>query len=405
MNWLNWGALLFASAGFAAWVVTTVNRLHSQPLSHHTLHIIRVWHDALIFGYPILLLWGTGFGERGLFRGGSWNDLSWGWWGAYAFGWIGAAGTVGHAWTYLLTPAPRSRIRRQIRRMDVEQELGFRPSGGGPYESLLKIPFNEVFRLEVATQEFALPRLPPEWDSLSILHLSDWHFIGTVGLPYFQYVVQRCREMQPDLIVFTGDLLDRQELEAWIPQTLGTLNAPLGCYFILGNHDWYLEPERTRKMLEDLGWVGVAGRSLIIEHSDRKLLIAGTEVPWMGKHPGDLDSEADFKLLLSHTPDHIRWACRQGFDLVLAGHNHGGQIRFPGFGPVYCPSLYGCRYASGIFENQGTLMCVSRGLSGRHPLRINCLPEITLLVLHQARESSVPSALGRTSAGTFDRGE
>lgn len=384
MFWLNLGLMLFASAGFAAWVVTTVNRIHSQPLSYRILHIIRVWHDSLIFGYPLLLLFGTGLGEKGLLAGGKFTELSLLWQGVYAFGWIGGVGTIGHAWAYLLMPPPRSRIRCEIRRMDVANELGFRPAGHGPYESLLKIPYNEVFRLEVATHEFALPGVPEEWDGLSILHLSDWHFSGTVALPYFEYVTKLCREMQPDLIVFTGDLLDDQELESWIPATFGSLTAPLGEYFILGNHDWYLKPERTRDLMKEQGWIDVGGKSLVIEHAGRRLLLGGTEVPWMGEHPKDVDASADFRLLLSHTPDQVNWGRRAGFELILAGHNHGGQIRFPGFGPVYCPSLYGCKFASGIFERGGTLMYVSRGLSGRHPLRFNCLPEITKIVLRRA---------------------
>jgi len=382
MFWLSLGLMGFASAGFAAWVVTTVNRLHSFPLSNRILHIIRVWHDSLIFGYPLILLFGTGLCRGGLLRGGTWSDLSWGWQFLYLFGVIGGLGTLGHAWTYALTPPPRSRTRVNIRRMNVEQELGFRPSGAGPYESLLKIPGNEVFRLELATQEFALPRVPPEWDGLTILHLTDWHFIGTVGLPYFEYVTQLCREMHPDLIVFTGDLLDRQDLETWIAPTLGTLSAPLGKYFILGNHDWYLDPPRIREAMSAQGWINVAGKSLQLEYAGRKLLLAGTEVPWMGRHPDLKGQAADFRLLLSHTPDNVAWARRSGFDLVLAGHNHGGQIRFPGFGPVYCPSFYGCKFAAGIFERGETLMYVSRGLSGKHPLRINCLPEVTQIVLH-----------------------
>lgn len=385
MFWLNLGLMLFASAGFAAWVVTTVNRIHSQPLSNRILHVIRVWHDSLIFGYPLILLFFTGLGERGLLRGGNWSELSIGWQGAYLFGWIGAIGTIGHAWAYLLTPHPTSRIRGEIRRLDVAKELGFKPAGHGPYESFLKVPGNEVFRLEIATHEFAFPEVPAEWDGLTILHLTDWHFTGTIALPYFEYVTQLCREMQPDLIVFTGDLLDRAELESWIPSTLGRLSAPLGRYFILGNHDWYLGAEPIRSRMQEEGWVNLAGTSLTIEHNGKRLLLAGTEAPWMGEHPRDLDSSADFRLLLSHTPDHIRWGSRQGFDLMLAGHNHGGQIRFPGFGPVYCPSRYGCKFASGIFERGKTLMYVSRGLSGKHPLRINCLPEITRIVLRCAK--------------------
>ena len=102
----------------------------------------------------------------------------------------------------------------------------------------------------------------------------------------------------------------------------------------------------------------------------------------MGRQPdlGQVPREA-FCLLLSHTPDNIRWAQWNQIDLMLSGHNHGGQVRLPGFGPVYSPSIYGCHYASGVFWEPPTLLHVSRGISGKHPLRWNCLPEMTRLVL------------------------
>ena len=104
----------------------------------------------------------------------------------------------------------------------------------------------------------------------------------------------------------------------------------------------------------------------------------------MGAHP-DLDGVLGnaFRLLLSHTPDNIGWARRQNIDLMLAGHNHGGQVRLPAIGPVYSPSRFGTRYASGVFWEPPTLMHVSRGLAGRHPLRLNCPPELTRLVLRR----------------------
>jgi predicted MPP superfamily phosphohydrolase len=99
-----------------------------------------------------------------------------------------------------------------------------------------------------------------------------------------------------------------------------------------------------------------------------------------------------FRLLLSHTPDNIQWARRHKIDLMLAGHNHGGQIRLPLFGPVYSPSVYGAHYASGAFWESPTLMYVSRGISGKVPLRWNCLPELSRLTLR--------SALGTQTAAT-----
>ena len=69
---------------------------------------------------------------------------------------------------------------------------------------------------------------------------------------------------------------------------------------------------------------------------------------------------------------------------MLSGHNHGGQVRLPGIGPIYTPSLYGTRYAAGAYYRQPTLLYVTRGISGKEPLRYNCLPELTQLVLRPA---------------------
>ena len=73
-----------------------------------------------------------------------------------------------------------------------------------------------------------------------------------------------------------------------------------------------------------------------------------------------------------------------GIDLMLAGHVHGGQIRLPPFGSVLVPSRYGRRYDAGAFDEPPTLLHVSRGLSGEHPVHYNCLPEVTLLTLRCA---------------------
>jgi predicted MPP superfamily phosphohydrolase len=102
----------------------------------------------------------------------------------------------------------------------------------------------------------------------------------------------------------------------------------------------------------------------------------------MGSHP-TLDSvPADaFRILVSHTPDNIGWARRHRIDLMLSGHTHGGQVRLPILGPVYSPSNHGCRFSAGVFWMDPTLMYVSRGVSGKEPIRYNCPPEVTRLIL------------------------
>ena len=144
--------------------------------------------------------------------------------------------------------------------------------------------------------------------------------------------------------------------------------------------------------MSDIGWTDVAGKTIEIENSP--IVIGGSECPWMGTHP-DFSSAPDdaFRVLLSHTPDNLLWAKQQQVDLMLSGHNHGGQVVLPIIGPVYSPSVTGVKYAGGAFWSEPTLMYVSRGLAGRHALRLNCPPELTKLVLRAVPlESANPAA-------------
>ena len=93
------------------------------------------------------------------------------------------------------------------------------------------------------------------------------------------------------------------------------------------------------------------------------------------------DGRRAVRILLSHSPDQIQWARARDFDLMLAGHTHGGQIQLPVIGPLIGQSRYGVRYCCGVFHVPPTLLHVSRGLSGVQNLRINCRPELTKLVL------------------------
>jgi predicted MPP superfamily phosphohydrolase len=99
--------------------------------------------------------------------------------------------------------------------------------------------------------------------------------------------------------------------------------------------------------------------------------------------------------LLSHSPDQFPRAARWGIDLVLSGHNHAGQIRFPLVGPIFMPSIYSRRFDRGFFRSGRSLLYVSQGVAGQHPIRYGgCLPEVTRLVLRAAapaRGSAAPA--------------
>jgi predicted MPP superfamily phosphohydrolase len=234
---------------------------------------------------------------------------------------------------------------------------------------------------------------------LSIVHLSDLHFTGVITRRFFEKVVEQVNEMEPDLVAITGDLLDKTACIDWVPYTLGRLRARHGAFFVLGNHDLRVDWRRLRETLEDAGVVGLGGRCILLrcgagladgthgQDAHATILLAGNECPWFGGPPdmtaasAGVDGPRPLRIGLSHSPDQIDWARRHDFDLLLAGHNHGGQICLPIVGPVFSPSRYGVRYAAGTFHLPPTLMHVSRGLSGKTPVRYGCPGELTKLVL------------------------
>jgi predicted MPP superfamily phosphohydrolase len=256
--------------------------------------------------------------------------------------------------------------------------------GDGPGRGLLSLPANQSFQCEFVEIDLALSGLPEAWDEMSILHLTDTHFRGGLSKAWFERLFETARNASPDMVVFTGDLLDNLGCLDWVDSTFGTMTAPLGSYFILGNHDWLQDQEPVRSRMTDAGWIDVARRVLTIDVRGEPLEIAGDESPWIGSHPQWPSTKSAFRLLLSHTPDHIDRAASEGVDLMLSGHTHGGQIVLPGIGPLLCPSRFGTRYASGQFQVGDTFLHVSRGISGKDPIRWNCLPEVTLIRLRSA---------------------
>ena len=110
--------------------------------------------------------------------------------------------------------------------------------------------------------------------------------------------------------------------------------------------------------------------------------VIGHEGPWFPPPTGVESLPAgDFKLCLSHTPDHFEWAQALGVNLMVAGHVHGGQIQLPVIGPIFVPSMYSRRYDGGVYERGPTTMVVGRGLSGKEPVRHGSRPQVIRLVL------------------------
>jgi len=276
---------------------------------------------------------------------------------------------------------PAVLLSNHTQMVDVAKELGFRPLGLSKRRHLARLPFNQCFQVDFSERVLLLPQIPAEWDGLKILHLSDLHFCGTPDRAFYHRVVERCNSWEPDMVAVTGDFVDTDRHHRWIVPVLGRLHWKIGAFAILGNHDAWRDPALVRRRLRRIGMRVLEGGWETLDVRGQRMIVIDHEGPWFAAPDlSGLPAEG-FRLCLSHTPDNIDWARQNRIDLVLAGHVHGGQIRMPFFGSIFVPSKYSRRYDCGTFREGPTVMHVSRGLAGEVPLRINCRPEVTLVVL------------------------
>jgi predicted MPP superfamily phosphohydrolase len=375
--------LLFgAIVGHLAILSVSLNLWYGHPLAKPLLSMLRRLHTMLVpTGLLVLfLLYGFDLSRAWVPPPVGWHILP----AIYVLAcWVvGLAVLPAMTLLRVLRRLPIALLSNHTRTVDVAAHLGYKPVGDGKYRHLARLPGNEVFRVDFTEKTFCLPNIPPAWDGLTILHLSDIHLCGTPEREFYFHVMDVCRDWSPDLVAITGDIVDSAKHHRWILPVLGRLKWKIAAFAILGNHDLWFESAKTRRRLRRLGFHVLGNDWEKIEVHGEPMLVIGNEEPWFRPAPNLSNCPPDvFRLCLSHTPDTIPWARRNGIDLMLAGHNHGGQIRLPLIGSILVPSRYSRRYDCGSFYERPTLLHVSRGLAGQHPLRYNCRPEITRIIL------------------------
>jgi predicted MPP superfamily phosphohydrolase len=384
--WWIW--IAFALPGHAALCLFASNYLNAVVVRRTVRHAMTLPIEGFLITGPLLL--------AAIAVYGAWPPGDYDAWSAWQYG---TAGYLGIALLIALTFVPRwlwqqfthkspaLLLSNHTTLTDLAPQLRGQPASAGMGRVYLKAPGNQSLHLACHEKTLEIPNLPRDLDGLTITHLSDLHFTGRICKAYFQHVIEQADALESDLVAVTGDLVDSPRCIDWLPDTLGRLRAPHGVYFVLGNHDVRAGASRVRETLVNCGLIDLSGRWLRRDIHGRGVLLAGNELPWfkpaadMSDCPATTAEDRDFRILLSHSPDQFPWAQRHQFDLMLAGHTHGGQIRFPLIGPILAPSRYGVRYAAGTFHLPPLVMHVSRGISGLQPLRFNCPPELTKLVL------------------------
>jgi predicted MPP superfamily phosphohydrolase len=246
--------------------------------------------------------------------------------------------------------------------------------------------------VELREVEVPLDRLPAALDGFTILHLSDFHLGTVLNGRTLERTVEWAREGRTDIVALTGDLLSRQRGEGLLHAAIRALEARHGVFAVLGNHDVDVtrDPFSTptdASGVEDEGAVLLEDASVLLRVNGHTVQIAGGDPRRDWKHGplgGLADAEADLRILLFHFPDVVRYLPAGAFDLILAGHLHGGQIclPFPG-GRIRLEHLR-AQHWEGVHSTPAGLLHVSRGLgTSLVPIRFLARPEATRLVLRR----------------------
>jgi predicted MPP superfamily phosphohydrolase len=240
-------------------------------------------------------------------------------------------------------------------------------------------------RIQIRHNHIAMKPLPSRFDGLTLLHISDLHVETSEG------AMRRLAEILPnltyDVCVLTGD---------YRGPTYGSCDVALegvsrirsrlkgAVYGVLGNHDTI----RMVPGLEDMGIRMLLNECEAISRGDETIYLAGIDdahyyrVDNIEKAASEIP-ETGFSILLSHTPEIYRQAAHAGFDLLLSGHTHGGQICLPGSVPITLDSVLPRHMGAGPWKHREMAGYTSVGAgTSIVPVRINCLPEITLHHLH-----------------------
>jgi uncharacterized protein len=290
-----------------------------------------------------------------------------------------------------VTPAPAA-TSVDSRRRDLILTAAY-AAAAVPVGALLYGSLVEREKFGVSEVNLRIPNLPPDFEGFRMLQISDVHRSAFLSQKDLRRVVDAAVGTKPDLILHTGDFISIQgdPLEHCLDE-LARLEAGYGVLGCLGNHEVYAEvQDYATRYAARKGIRILRSQNQVIERGGSRINIAGVDYQTFATRknyiPGaeKLLMPGMVNVLLSHNPDVFPMASRKGFDVTLAGHTHGGQVRFEilnadiDFARFYTP------YVSGAYYENGRVCYVTRGVGSIGvPSRLGSPPEISLLRLSRA---------------------
>jgi uncharacterized protein len=246
---------------------------------------------------------------------------------------------------------------------------------------------NSIMKTEMTLR---YEKLPAEFDGYKIIQLSDLH--SKSFDPDQKAVSDKVRKAEPDIIFFTGDLVDSEDYDEKASlKLMEQLNLIAPVVFVTGNHEWWSERySALEEQLIDNGITVLRNGNLELKRGNEKVTILGIDDPATGTSIEDNLNSAfkgtsdGFNILLAHRPELFPEYQKFPIDLIFSGHAHGGQFRLPLVGGMVAPNQgFLPRYDAGVFQAEGSTLIVNRGLGNSIiPQRLFNRPEIIEVTLN-----------------------
>lgn len=250
-------------------------------------------------------------------------------------------------------------------------------------------------RIVISKHIVKVKKVPSSFNGFKILHISDLHN-KTFGKNQAT-LLKKIIRLQPDIIVITGDLMDRRrtDFEPVLHLLKGITQYPV--YYVPGNHEaWSTHYAQLKELLIHNGIEVLENEDRRIVRDDQAVFLYGLKDPGFYskadhklKHRDILASHLDnwnpegFSILLSHRPEYFDVYANHEIDISFSGHAHGGQIRFPFIGAIMAPHQgFFPKYSAGMYQINNSRLFLSRGLGNSlFPFRIFNHPELILVTL------------------------